>query len=346
MRSSIVHGFWLIALAMVGTVAATAAQAQTARPGDVPGSKDPPSLKRFEGSKIAGYFTRSFDEYTLALGEAKDAGFEKSEKLEGAITRIIYRVPVGHTELELFRNYEHALSEAGYSLLYERKPWERDGAFMLNFHNQVKIKGSSANPFYLGGGSSASGAYLAARATKDGQDFTLAVVVHEHSNGDYVWAVADVKDGVPLKTGEIIVGIDVIVSKAVEIKMIEIKSDAMAKALAETGKIDIYGILFDTDKTDIKPASTPTLEQVAKLLKDDPALKLEVAGHTDSTGDKDHNAKLSDGRAVAVVQSLIKTYGIDAARLQAKGYGDTKPVAPNDTEDGRAKNRRVELRKI
>jgi outer membrane protein OmpA-like peptidoglycan-associated protein len=71
-----------------------------------------------------------------------------------------------------------------------------------------------------------------------------------------------------------------------------------------------------------------------------------VAGHTDNTGDKEHNAKLSDGRAAAVVQSLIKTYGIDAARLQAKGYGDAKPVGPNDTEDGRAKNRRVELRKM
>ena len=75
-------------------------------------------------------------------------------------------------------------------------------------------------------------------------------------------------------------------------------------------------------------------------------MKLEVAGHTDSTGDKAHNVQLSDGRAAAVVQSLIKTYGIDAARLQAKGYGDTKPVAANETEDGRAKNRRVELRKM
>jgi outer membrane protein OmpA-like peptidoglycan-associated protein len=146
--------------------------------------------------------------------------------------------------------------------------------------------------------------------------------------------------------GEIIVGVDVIVAKAVEISMVAVKSDALAKSLAETGKVDIYGILFDVDKADIKSASAPTLEQVAKLLKDDPALKLEVAGHTDSTGDKDHNAKLSDDRADAVVQSLVKTYGIDAARLQAKGYGDSKPVAPNDTEDGRAKNRRVELRKI
>jgi len=81
-------------------------------------------------------------------------------------------------------------------------------------------------------------------------------------------------------------------------------------------------------------------------LKIDRTLKVEVAGHTDNTGTADHNQTLSEGRAKAVVDALVKDYGIDAARLQAKGYGATKPVAPNDTDDGRAKNRRVELRKL
>jgi len=123
-------------------------------------------------------------------------------------------------------------------------------------------------------------------------------------------------------------------------------SPSLAQTLATTGKVDVYGILFDIDKANIKPTSKPTLDQVAKLLKDDPTLKLEVAGHTDSTGSAAHNLALSQRRAAAVVQALIKTYGIDAARLKAKGYGDTKPVAGNDTEEGRAKNRRVELKKL
>jgi outer membrane protein OmpA-like peptidoglycan-associated protein len=118
----------------------------------------------------------------------------------------------------------------------------------------------------------------------------------------------------------------------------------IAKSIRETGKVDIYGINFDVDKTNIKPESAPTLEQVAKVLKDDPSLKLEVAGHTDNTGGAEHNMKLSGGRAAAVVAALVKQYGIAAARLQAKGYGDTRPVASNDTDEGRAKNRRVELR--
>jgi OOP family OmpA-OmpF porin len=308
-----------------------------AQAADIPGSKDPPFLKRFEGSEIIVYQTKSYDEYAMATATSR--GWEAPAKTEGAITRIMYRVPEGHAGLELLRNYEHALAEAGFALTYEFAQtdnyWVK--GFVGGFFNQFGR--SDGGPWWLYSGAAR---YVTAKATRDGQDLTVAVLVGESNGGK--WST-DPKDPV-IKPGEILVGVDVVAAKAVEIKMVEVKSETLAKALAETGKVDVYGILFDVDKTDIKPASAPTLEQVAKLLKDDPALKLEVAGHTDSTGDKDHNAKLSDGRADAVVQSLVKTYGIDAARLQAKGYGDAKPVAPNDTEDGRAKNRRVELRKM
>src|SRR5205085_8448224 len=115
--------------------------------------------------------------------------------------------------------------------------------------------------------------------------------------------------------------VDVVAAKAVEIKMVEVKASDIADALATKGTIDIYGILFDVDKTDIKPESAKTLDEVASLLKIDRSLKLEIAGHTDNSGGADHNQKLSEGRAQAVVDALVKKYGIDAARLQAKGYG-------------------------
>ena len=120
----------------------------------------------------------------------------------------------------------------------------------------------------------------------------------------------------------------------------------LASAIKASGKVDVYGILFDVDKTAIKPQSTPTLDEMAKLLKDDPSLTLEVAGHTDNTGTRAHNIALSKGRAYAVVQALVKNYGISRNRLRPKGYGDTKPAGPNDTEFNRARNRRVELRKL
>ena len=143
-----------------------------------------------------------------------------------------------------------------------------------------------------------------------------------------------------------VIGVDVISSPRPDYHPSEVRAPDLAKALIDTGKVDIYGILFDTDKTELKPESRGTLEEVASLLKSDPSLKLEVGGHTDNTGAADHNMKLSLGRAAAVVDALVGTYGIDKLRLQPKGYGDTRPVAPNDTDDGRAKNRRVELRKL
>ena len=84
----------------------------------------------------------------------------------------------------------------------------------------------------------------------------------------------------------------------------------------------------------------------ANLLKADPTLRLEIAGHTDNAGSKEHNAQLSQGRADAVVAALVGQYGIAPGRLVAKGYGDSKPVAPNDNPAGMAKNRRVELRRL
>jgi len=161
-----------------------------------------------------------------------------------------------------------------------------------------------------------------------------------------VFGQAETGKRLTLKPGQVIVWVDEIAAKAVGINMVEVKAADMADALATKGNINLYGIYFDTDKTAIKPQSDKTLGEVASLLKIDRSLKLEIGGHTDNTGDKNHNVKLSQDRAAAVVAALVKTYGIDAARLHAQGYGGNKPVASNASEDGRAKNRRVELRKL
>lgn len=121
-------------------------------------------------------------------------------------------------------------------------------------------------------------------------------------------------------------------------------ADDMASALEAEGKIDLYGIYFDVDKTFIKPTSANTIAEVANLLKADPSLRVEISGHTDNTGTKDHNMTLSQGRAEAVVAALVGQHEIDPDRLEAKGYGDSKPVAVNDNASNMAKNRRVELR--
>jgi OOP family OmpA-OmpF porin len=121
---------------------------------------------------------------------------------------------------------------------------------------------------------------------------------------------------------------------------------AMAGGLGENGRVALYGILFETGKADLKPESEPVLVEIAKLLTANATLKLYVVGHTDMVGDAAMNLKLSQARAEAVVAALVTKKGIAASRLIAHGSGPYAPVASNKTEEGRAKNRRVELVEI
>ena len=117
---------------------------------------------------------------------------------------------------------------------------------------------------------------------------------------------------------------------------------ALSASIATTGKAAVYGIYFDTGKSVVKPESTPALEEIVKLLKQNGSLTLYVVGHTDNAGALDYNLKLSADRADAVVKALV-VRGIVASRLKGAGVGPYCPVASNHTEEGKAKNRRVEL---
>jgi flagellar motor protein MotB len=123
---------------------------------------------------------------------------------------------------------------------------------------------------------------------------------------------------------------------------IEFDADALLEALDRDGQVAIYGILFAVDRADLRPGSGQVLDTIATILKADSALRLEVAGHTDSTGSAEGNRGLSLERAGAVVNALA-LYGIDQGRLTARGYGPDQPVADNATAAGRQLNRRVEL---
>ena len=120
-------------------------------------------------------------------------------------------------------------------------------------------------------------------------------------------------------------------------------ANSMASSIKETGKIALYGIYFDTGKSDLKPESDATLKEIGKLLSGDPGLKIYVVGHTDNVGTFESNMKLSQDRAASVVNALVAKYGIQSSRLKACGDGPTAPVASNDKEEGRKLNRRVEL---
>lgn len=118
---------------------------------------------------------------------------------------------------------------------------------------------------------------------------------------------------------------------------------ALSGGLTSNGHVVVNGILFDSGKTDVKPASAAALQEVAKLLKANPRLKVYVVGHTDNVGALAANMELSKRRAASVVQLLTTQYGVPITQLDAIGDGPSAPVVSNDAEDGRALNRRVEL---
>ena len=125
--------------------------------------------------------------------------------------------------------------------------------------------------------------------------------------------------------------------------LVTVNAAALGGDITRSGHAAVYGIYFDNAKAVVKPESDAALKEIAKLLQQTPALKILVVGHTDNAGSLASNMDLSKRRADAVVAALTTKYGVASARLVAQGAGPLAPVSSNNTEDGRAKNRRVEL---
>jgi OmpA-OmpF porin, OOP family len=121
--------------------------------------------------------------------------------------------------------------------------------------------------------------------------------------------------------------------------------DMRSKLITE-GKLVSYGIYFDVNKDVVKPESYGTLKGIADVLKENPTVRVKIVGHTDSDGADAANLDLSKRRGASVKAELIKNFGIDASRLESDGLGESKPVAPNDTQVNKAMNRRVEFIKL
>ena len=134
-----------------------------------------------------------------------------------------------------------------------------------------------------------------------------------------------------------------IIEKQAMAQEVTASAELFQSGLNASGHVEIPGIFFDSGKSVLKPESEAAVAEIARLLQADPGLKVYVVGHTDNVGGVDGNLKLSQDRAGAILQALVGGHGIAPARLGAYGCGQFAPVAANDTEEGRAKNRRVEL---
>jgi OOP family OmpA-OmpF porin len=301
---------------------------------DVAGSKDPAGMKRYEGSELIGYRAPKFDEYMVPLGAPTSVVptvYAKSKQIEGLVSYYTYLAPEGRTPTELFRNYKQEFQRLGIQTLYEKNAGQA-GWFGPTFD---KVAEDSDISQILG---------------YDEEDERIMVGKSKDANPSYyVVFVTAYKDGViperlqsKVQKGRALAQLVVVTPEQMEQKMAFVNADDMKQALHESGKVALYGLYFDTDKDVVKNESQPTLEEIAKLLKGEPSLRLHVVGHTDNRGKAEYNLDLSRRRAANVVRELAKM-GIAADRLDSFGCGLYSPMAANGTEDGRAKNRRVEL---
>lgn len=289
---------------------------------DVEGSKDHPLIKRYEGAVIVKYAHTEFDEYMVPLGKAD--GHDKltqSVVVEGEVTQLVYSIPKGRSPLEVMRNYENELKGSGYKTLFTGAKGD--------LGNIPQAAGWEAPTYSID-----SQRVLTAQLPRS--QGTVHVVLYAISayHDEPSWKVE--KDQTLLFT-------HVVVQKPMENKLSKLMADEMANAISEAGSVALYGIYFDTNKDEVKPESESMLQEMAKLFKIQPALKLLVVGHTDNVGTFASNMDLSQRRAQAVVNSLVSKHGVAKERLTPIGVSSAAPVAPNKTDGGRAKNRRVEL---
>lgn len=282
---------------------------------DIAGSADHPLIGRFEGAEIKAYDYREFDEYKFAGQAITSDDGSGLEAVEGVTTRIAYTLVGDHSLAEVTRNYEIALTEKGFEIVLACET--RD----------------------CGGGKFAYGV----------ETFPIPKMIVDQFNFRYIGAKLDRDEGTVYAA--VIVSLDTQKNVRIQVTVVEtaglalqmVDAKAMQDAFAEKGSVALYGIYFDTDKAEIKPESAPTLAEMAKFLGEAPDMAVVIVGHTDNQGAMDYNLDLSHRRAQAVADALASGYGIAGERLTAAGAGFLAPVAPNDSETGRAKNRRVEM---
>jgi len=308
---------------------------------EVPGAKDFPLIKRYEGSRLIGYDSRAFDEFKLLLGKLArgDDGRlvpEAVRQLAGRHTRLLYLAPPGRSSLEVFRNYEAELAAKGFTILYKCSGEDEcESSYGTELYRVLYPPTATLQNSELSKAAfnvPAEPRYLAATLSRPEGQVSVSLYVALETGASHL----------PNKD-RVVVLLDVVEAKPMEEKMVTVDAATMAKDIAATGRVALYGLYFDTDKADLKPESTPALDELGKFLKAQPNLKVYIVGHTDNVGVFDYNMSLSQRRAKSVVDRLVQAYGIGPDRLQAVGAGLIAPIAPNDDEAGRAKNRRVEI---
>jgi len=317
-------------LLILSLLAAVSLQAQ-AQPNftkDIAGGSDHPLLHRYEGSMLYMYGGEN-------LGQARvvdtEAGKPVLRKVEGKTANRFYWGPKGRSALEIHRNYQQALTAAGFKILYACETDQCEKARVQNLVQELprevnwKSFDALVSSIFNSGNQPRFHLVSAAKPGPGGNTYVM-VALSEYTDFQRVRQFVQIVEPTVMEGGKVTVN-----------------TRAIQEGLQRDGKVALYGVTFDTNKAVIREQSSEQLEQMAKALQAQPKMKVFIVGHTDDQGEFEANMTLSQKRAQAVADALASKYGIPANRMMPRGVANMAPVASNATEEGRAKNRRVEL---
>lgn len=302
---------------------------------DVDNAKDHELLTRYPGSNIVNYFTRDYNEVRLAVASGKpEKEPQKWLTVSGKQTAIVYEIPLGKSTVEVMKNYQDAMYAQKAEILFECKSGNCDGTsawYSAKFFEKVYGKDnrqSNGNVSH----------YYGFEAYHEAQRYMVAKILTSDKVYYIEIGMTPSYDGNPVK-----VSVEIIEQEAMETGLIFLNAEVIKDKLEKEGKLILDGILFDTGKATLKQSSFAVIEMVGDYLNKNLQARLYIVGHTDDVGSLDTNLQLSEDRATAVVSALMNNYDDFGTRLTPLGVGPASPVSTNETEEGRMKNRRVEI---
>lgn len=299
---------------------------------DRKGGSDSAVVGRYQGSVL---YTYGFEKLGTTDIVVEQKGKPVVQAVEGRISTKLYLAPKGSSPVEVHRNYRHALEQAGFETLYACEL-----AACLKDDVQGKVQQLPRKTRWIASENGVDGTfnsgnqpgfhYYSGRKMGPGGPTYVTVALADRND----------RDGLMSYLRQFV---QIVEPATAELGKITVDAKAIEAGLKRDGKMALYGVNFDTNKALLRDDSAAELEAMAAVLKATPAMKVFIVGHTDNQGEFAANTALSQKRAEAVAAALSGKYGIAPARLLARGVANLAPVASNEGEEGRAKNRRVEM---
>ena len=295
---------------------------------DINGAKDNPLISRFSNSYIGYYNTVKWDTYILPVSKIKNKGgekdWDKKLKLEGKVNRIQYTTDKKNNASFVYANYLSALKKSNWEILFsgagdnelgnESYEWQ-----FYMFQEGLGLDDKFGSKYGFRGNNYA---YIAAKF--EGNDISYYAMIYIIEKDNFT-----------------MINQDIITLKNPDLGLVTAK--LLTEKIDKKGHLALDGIFFKTGKATLTEKSVPALKNISKYLNSYKSKKYFIVGHTDNVGNFAANMALSEARAKAVMKELISKYGVSSKQLKAYGVANLSPMVSSTTDEGKAKNRKVEI---